>query len=192
VRCTPFASTPKSELHRRHRPVISRGTRTYSPSRTTTKHRPQNRRRVRDAALLTTPPCATWRLTQTRISARIRCARQLARPHGSTGPRPARRKDVEKHNGGALEEDARRESARRESAAEEALWQGLQHVWDLPQSRRPQRFAQESPDRDGLCANTCAPLRFLTTLGDCWSNRKPADPGTSDPTTMQFPCSPPF
>ena len=129
VRCTPLASTPKSKLHRRHRPVISRDTRTYSPSRTPTKHSPQKRRRVRDSALLKTPPCATWRLTQTGIDERIQCAGQLARPHGSTGPRPARKKDVEKHDGSAVEEDARRKSA-----AEEALWQGLQYVWDLPQS----------------------------------------------------------
>ena len=55
---------------------------------------------------------------------------------------------------------------------------------------RPHRCAQESPDRDGLGANTCAPLRYSTTLSDCWSNRRPADPGAGDHTTMQSPCSP--
>jgi len=104
VRCTPFASTPKSKLHRRHRPVISRDTRTYWPSRTPTKHRPQKSRRIRDTAFLTTPPCKTWRLGQTGISARIQCAGQLARPDGSTGPRPActreRRRETRRERSG--------------------------------------------------------------------------------------------
>ena len=144
VRCTPFAFTPKSKLHRRHRSVISRDTRTYAPSRTPTKHSPQKRRRVRDAALLTTPPRTTSRLTQTGIDERVRCAGQLAHPHGSTGPRPARKKEVEKNDGSAVEEDARRESA-----AEEAFWQGLQHVWHFPQSHAQTSSLRARKPRSG-------------------------------------------
>jgi len=47
------------------------------------------------------------------------------------------KKDVEKHDGSAVEEDARRESA-----AEEAHWQGLQYVWDFPQSHAVRKKAQ--------------------------------------------------
>jgi len=188
VRCTPLASTPKSKLHRRHRPVISRDTRTYSQSQTPTKHSPQNEGESE------TP----------RSSRHYRARRGGSRRQGSTsaynalGSLPVRtaaqvlglhEKQTSRNTTGAQWKRTRGERVRRRRR----FGKGYSMCGTYRNHmHRPHGCAQEIPDRDGLGANTCAPLRILTTLGDCWSNHRPANPDTGNHTTMQSPCSPPF